>query len=142
MDSPAPDLEAALARMTWRMEAGTFALVGFQGPADAQDLAQVGAPGQIVVEGDETSLLVGESALPGILERHPGAKTEGDLLWITFEAPMGWEVVGFLARVTGALAEAGIPIGAVCGYSRDHLFVASRHRAMALQVLGQLFPSP
>ena len=84
---------------------------------------------------------MGEAALPGILERHPDARIEADLLWITFEAPMGWEVVGFLARVTGALAEAGIPIGAVCGYSRDHLFVARRHREQAERVLRSLFPS-
>mgnify|MGYP003627926162 CR=1 FL=1 len=141
MDSPAPDLNAALARMTWRLEPGTFVLVGFQGPASIQDLESLRPPGQIVVEDDETSLLVGEAALPGILERHPDARIEADLLWITFEAPMGWEVVGFLARVTGALAEAGIPIGAVCGYSRDHLFVARRHREQAERVLRSLFPS-
>ncbi len=141
MDSPAPDLNAALARMTWRLEPGTFVLVGFQGPASIQDLESLRPPGQIVVEDDEMSLLVGEAALPGILERHPDARIEADLLWITFEAPMGWEVVGFLARVTGALAEAGIPIGAVCGYSRDHLFVARRHREQAERVLRSLFPS-
>ena len=40
---------------------------------------------------------------------------------------MGWELVGFLALVTGRLAAAGVPLGAVCGFQRDHLFVAERH---------------
>ena len=73
-------------------------------------------------------------------ERHADARSEGPLVWIRFDAPMGWEVVGFLAAVTGALAEAGIPIGAVCGFSRDHLFVHARHEADARKVLAGLFP--
>lgn len=53
---------------------------------------------------------------------------------------MGWEVVGFLARVTAALAAAGVPLGAVCGYSQGHLFVAQAHRDMTRRVLDELFP--
>ena len=53
---------------------------------------------------------------------------------------MGWEVVGFLARVTGALAAAGVPLGAVCGFSRDHLFVAEAHLERALETLRGSFP--
>lgn len=141
METPAHDLEAALARMSWRIEPGRFALVGFAAAPEAEDLAAVAPPGQVIVEVGETSLLLREEAWAALAARHPDARVEGDLLWVTFEAPMGWEVVGFLARVTGALAEAGVPIGAVCGYSRDHLFVGARHRPTVERVLGALFPA-
>jgi hypothetical protein len=53
---------------------------------------------------------------------------------------MGWEVVGFLAKVTGSLAAAGVPLGAVCGFSRDHLFLHERYLPQSLAVLRGLFP--
>jgi hypothetical protein len=71
---------------------------------------------------------------------HPGARVEGGLLWVSFTAAMGWEVVGFLALVTGRLAAAGVPLGAVCGFSRDHLFVSRDHEAVLRGVLEGLFP--
>jgi hypothetical protein len=85
-------------------------------------------------------LLVAEDRIPEVLARHPRARVERDYAWIRFEAPMGWEVVGFLARVTGALAAAAVPLGAVCGFSRDHLFVARRHLPAARATLTRLFP--
>ena len=54
---------------------------------------------------------------------------------------MTWELVGFLALVTSRLAQAGVPLGAVCGYSRDHLFVARCHAERARGILRELFPS-
>jgi len=33
------------------------------------------------------------------------------------------------------LAEAGIPLGAVCGYDRDHLFIAAEYTNQAEQAL-------
>jgi len=140
MSDPARDLDEALARMCFVVEPGRFALVGFDEAPDAEDLALLIPPAQLVREGDETSLLVGEAALRALLARRPGARVERGLVWIRFEAAMGWEVVGFLARVTGVLAAAGVPIGAVCGYSRDHLFVAERYLERTRAVLLELFP--
>ena len=140
-DDPARSLEDALARMRFRVEPVRCALVGFAAPPGPAELAALGdGPGQVVREGGETTLLVPREALPGLLEAHPDARVEDDLAWIRFEAPMGWEVVGFLARVTGALAAAGVPLGAVCGYSRDHLFVNDAHLPAALGALRELFP--
>ena len=138
---PARDLAEALAGMTFRVEEGGFALLGFPEPPTPGDLYALDRPpAQVVREGGETSLLVREELLPDVLSRHPDARAECDLRWIRFEAPMGWEVVGFLARVTTALAAAGVPLGAVCGFSRDHLFVAEPHLETALGVLRRLFP--
>ncbi|MCA8981640.1 MAG: hypothetical protein H6831_15310 [Planctomycetes bacterium] len=138
---PARKLSDALRRMRFRVEEGRFALVGFDAPPVPEDWARLGdGPAQLVREGGETSLLVPERALPELLEAHPEARVEKDLCWIRFETPMGWEVVGFLALVCGSLADAGIPIGAVCGFSRDHLFLNAARLPVALGVLRELFP--
>lgn len=139
---PAHDLAEAVARMRWREERQRFALIGFGEPPEPADLELLrgAGPAQLVREGGETTLLVPAERATGILARHPGARCQSSLVWIRFEAEMGWEVVGFLALVAGRLAGAGIPLGAVCGYSRDHLFVAEEHRDAARRALAALFP--
>lgn len=134
-------LDEALSGMRFRVEPGRFALLGFDEPPRAEDLAALAAPpAQLVREEGETTLLVREERLGDLCARHPGARLERGLCWIRFEQAMGWEVVGFLARVTSALAAAGVPLGAVCGFSRDHLFVAETHLPRALETLRALFP--
>lgn len=128
--------------MTYEVVEGGFFLAGFAEPPTAEDLALVGeGPGQVVREGGETTLLGPESGLADLLARRPAAEVERDLVWIRFTAPMGWELVGFLALVCGRLADAGVPLGAVCGYSRDHLFIARPHLEKAVSVLASLFPA-
>ncbi len=139
---PASDLSDALARMRFRVEHGGFWLLGFPEPplpGDWEDLER-GGRGQVIREGGETTLLLPEDRGARALARHPGARVERELVWITFEAPMGWELVGFLARVTTHLAASGVPLGAVCGFSRDHFFLARRYLEQARAALGQLFP--
>ena len=140
MDEPARHLDDALKAMTFQVEPGSFALVGVTGPPRAEHLALLSPPAQLIHEADETSFLVREEGLEPLLAAHPDARVECGLRWVRFESPMGWEVVGFLARVTGQLADAGIPIGAVCGYSRDHLFVADRYLERTRECLAGLFP--
>jgi len=128
--------------MRWRIEPERYALAGYAAPPDADDLALLDASGsgQIVREGGETTLLVPMTRLPELERRRPEARCERDLLWVRFEQAMDWELVGFLALVTGELARVGVPVGAVCGYSRDHLFVASRYESEVRAVLLELFP--
>jgi hypothetical protein len=61
---------------------------------------------------------------------------------VRFDLPMDWQVVGFLALVTGELAKAGVSVGAVCGFHRDHLFVAGHNLPKAEAALGRLFRRP
>jgi hypothetical protein len=146
MDSEAPfcagrDLGAVCATMRFAVEPGRFVLLGFPeapGPADLA-LAAGDGPAQLVREGGETTLLVRAAEAAGVLARHPAAAVERDLAWIRFEGALAWDVVGFLALVTGRLAAAGVPLGAVCGFSRDHLFVAEPFLARAREVLRELF---
>jgi len=137
---PARRLEEALSSMRWRVEGGRFTLLGFPEPPLTADLGALAPPAQLIVEADETTLLVPAEQAAEVLARHPQARTEEGLAWIRFEAAMGWEVVGFLALVSERLAAAGVPIGAVCGFSRDHLFIAEAHLEGARGVLADLFP--
>ena len=138
---PTSSLSDALSQMTWSAEPGRFALLGFEEGPRVEDLALLGrAPSQIVREAEGTTLLIHEDAVDGVLERHPGSKLERSLVWIRFTAAMDWELVGFLAHVTKALAEAEVPVGCVCTFDRDHIFVAEAHYERAAEVLKGLFP--
>ena len=141
-EGPTRSLSEALAGTTWRRETGRFALAGFAEGPRVEDLALLGrAPSQIVREEEGTTLLVADDALEAVLERQPDARGERDLVWIRFSMAMDWELVGFLAHVTTALAEAGVPVGCVCAFDRDHLFVAEAHLERATRVLEGLFPA-
>lgn len=138
---PAKDLGQALAGMRFALEPGRFALLAFPEPPWPEDLDALGQPpGMLVREAGETTLFVRAEVVERVRARHPAARSEEGLAWIRFEQPMGWEVVGFLARVSERLAAAGVPIGVVCGFSRDHLFVSEQKLAPALEALRSLFP--
>ncbi|MCK6447043.1 MAG: hypothetical protein L6Q99_11695 [Planctomycetes bacterium] len=138
----AKTLKEALASMRWERIEGDFALLGFPEPLQPEDLALLAdEPAQAVREGGESTLLVRAEHVAEALRRHPLAQVQLPLSWIRFRMPMDWQLVGFLALVSGELAAAGVPIGAVCGYSRDHLFVAREHLAATERVLTRLFPS-
>jgi hypothetical protein len=125
------------------VEPGRFALLGFPeppGPADLAALAGAG-PAWCLREGGETSLLVAAEGLAAARARHPRAAVEAPLVWIRFELALAWDLVGFLARVTEALARAGVPIGAVSGHSRDSVFVHEAHVGRAKEALRALFSS-
>lgn len=133
-------LDEALKGMTWRVEEGRFGLLGFlepPGPAASALLAGEG-PVQVIREGGETTCLARLEALEALRSEHSNARVEAPLAWIRFELPMAWDLVGFLAQVTSALAEAGVSVGAVCGFSRDHLFVAESRLDAACAALEQL----
>lgn len=135
----AKTLEQALERMSFSIESGRFVLVGTEESVDTAQLGALREPLQWTREGGETTVLCREEELARVTEGLGAFRVERDLLWVRFESAMDWEVVGFLARVTTALAEAGVPIGAVCGFSRDHLFVGARFEAVTRSVLAGLF---
>ena len=54
---------------------------------------------------------------------------------ITLTVHSSLEVVGFLAAITGRLAEAGISVNAVSAFYHDHLFVPEHRADEALQLL-------
>jgi hypothetical protein len=127
---PAHGLDEALRVMTFRVRPETFALLAFPRARAAEALAlaaraPVEAPASVVLEADVATVFAPEDVLltsPAL----DGARVERGQRLVTFEAPMAWDVVGFLALVTRALADVKVPVGAVCGFDRDHVFVHGR----------------
>jgi hypothetical protein len=103
---------------------------GAEGAADARALRQ------LVFEDDVVTVFAPEED-EASLPRDPAARILRGRRLVTFETPMSWDVVGFLARVTTALAEGGVPIGAICGFDRDHLFLDERYLERARAVLAE-----
>jgi hypothetical protein len=57
---------------------------------------------------------------------------------ITLTVHSSLEAIGFLAAVTGRLAEAGISVNAVSAFHHDHLFVPEHRADDALQLLQNM----
>ena len=57
---------------------------------------------------------------------------------ITLTVHSSLEAVGFLAEITGRLAEAGISVNAVSAYYHDHLFVPEHRAVEALRLLQDM----
>ncbi len=90
----------------------------------------------IFLDEREVTLLVGSEDWRQMSHIVPEAKCESDFRLITLDAILGWEVVGYLARVTEILAAADISVGALSSFSRDHLLIKQKDLAKALLALG------
>lgn len=97
---------------------------------------RLSAPFMIFSDGAEVSLLLDEVDFGTIRHAVRGAKTEGGFRLLNFNVELDWTVVGYLAEITGILAEAEIPIGAISAFSRDYLLVKQMDLAKTLTVLG------
>jgi hypothetical protein len=141
MSQQSPNLSFP-ADMRWSLLDGKFALVGFsEMPSSrALELLLESRGGQMIREGGETTLLLPMESLAKLESMHPSMRVERDLNWYRFESPMSWDVVGFLALVTSKLAEADVPVCAICAYSRDYLLIADPFEAVVREVLARLFP--
>jgi hypothetical protein len=65
------------------------------------------------------------------------AKVEVGFRLVTLDITLPWNTVGYLARVTQLLAAAGISIGAITAFSRDHLLIKQDDLGKAMRVLGE-----
>ena len=84
----------------------------------------------------EVTLLVEESDWRAMRHAARDAKVEAGFRLVTLDVELGWDVVGFLAHVTKILAEAGVSVGALTAFSRDHLLIKQENLAAALRALG------
>ena len=143
----AGSLRGALARMRWRVRREPYALLSFPrraGGAAAGALARLprGALAELVLERAGATLLLPESRLAALRGRLGPARIRRGFRIISFEVPMEWTVVGFLARIAAALAEARVPIGVVCSFEFDHLFVPARRLPAARRAVARALRLP
>lgn len=93
----------------------------------------------VVIDKDEVTLVLPDEdyqEVKGRLLDH--TVNEASYRLITFDVELEASLFGFMATISRALADAGIPIIPVCAYSRDHLFVTEDDFDNAIQVLREL----
>ena len=85
----------------------------------------------------EVTLLLEEEDWRAMRHAARDAKVEAGFRLVTLDIELPWNVVGFLAHVTGLLAEAGVAVGALSAFSRDHLLIRQDDLGKALRVFGE-----
>ena len=85
----------------------------------------------------EVTLLLEDEDWRAMRHAARDARVEGGFRLVTLDIELAWNVVGFLARVTEILAGAGVPVGALSAFSRDHLLIKQDDLGKALRVLGE-----
>ncbi|MDX1994836.1 MAG: ACT domain-containing protein [bacterium] len=136
-------IESALAAATLYSDDKEYVLVKLHAravTAAAGVLAEIAEPfGALIVDKDEVSLIVERNGFEEFAKRLPD-HTLSDKTYrlLTLDVELGLELVGFMARVSAALAAAGVNIFPYAAYSRDHLLVSSHQYETARQTLEQL----
>jgi uncharacterized protein len=95
------------------------------------------SPFLIFRDGREVTLLLEEDDWQRIRHIVRDAKIERGFKLVTLNIELPWNVIGYLARVTAILAAAGIPVGALSSFSRDHLLIKQDVLGKALRVLSE-----
>lgn len=94
---------------------------------------------------DEVSVVLPESLAPLLYaeQRHMGeedkavqkTRIEAGFACLMVQGPLDFAQVGILARLTGALAEARVPVFVLSTFNTDYLLVRDLHLATALAAL-------
>ena len=104
-----------------------------------QLLAGVVAPFmQLIAEPDVLTLLLPQSDWRLLKPAFPRARIQQPFRVISFGLDLPDDLVGFLAVASRALANAGVPVLAICGYTKDHILVREEHLEGALAALTAL----
>ncbi|MHC2993960.1 MAG: ACT domain-containing protein [Candidatus Atribacteria bacterium] len=87
-----------------------------------------------IIDKNETTVIIEQSKYDeeNVIEIEKGWKI------LTFDMVLPFELVGFLAKVSKALADEKIPIFAVSAYSTDHILVKEKDLARAERKLKDL----
>lgn len=138
----APDAVELLRRTSIEVAPATYFLIGLRHEEwtrllENPELSPRGsAPFMLLRDPFEVTLLLDEEDWRTMRHAARDARVEGGFRLLTLNIELAWNVVGYLARVTGILAEAGISCGALSAFSRDHLLVKQDDLAAALRTLG------
>jgi hypothetical protein len=108
--------------------------------AAASIIAEIGEPfAALIADKDEVSLAIPRDAIEDFSARlRDYAVSETSYRLITFDVVLEPDLVGFISRVSAALAEAGISILPYAAYSRDHVLVAAQEYDRAILTLETL----
>ena len=93
------------------------------------------APFLIFKDKWEITLILDDEDFRTIRHGIRDAKIETGYRILSFDADLDFDVVGFMAKIAGILAAAGISILPVSSFSRDHVLVRQDDLATALKAL-------
>lgn len=140
---PHPDVTELLRRTRVEVAPATFYLISLR-PEDWQRLLEnpelsprPGAPLMLLRDAHEVTLLLEADDWRTMRHAAREARVEGGFRLVTLNVELAWNVIGYLARITGILAEAEISVGALSSFSRDHLLIKQDDLGKALRVLGE-----
>ena len=137
------DVVELLRRTKVEIAPAAFVLVGVSHHDWARLLEQpelsprAGAPFMLLRDKYEVTLLLEEADWQTMRHAVRDARAEAGFRLVTLDIELGWHVVGYLALVTELLARAGISVGALSAFSRDHLLIKQNDLGAALRVLGE-----
>lgn len=93
----------------------------------------------LLVDKDEVTLMIPDDVCDAFSNRLKyGTISEITYRLITFDVVLEPTLIGFMAYITKALAEADISVMPFAAYSRDHLFVAEADIDKAMSILQSL----
>jgi hypothetical protein len=131
-----------------RVADGAFTLIGIPSEAGILAMSELESrrqslrPFMIFQDGVECTILIADDEWKAAAISLPEMRVESGFRLVTIDRELTWDVVGFLARVTQVLAAAGISVGVLSSYSRDHLLIKVADFESARSVLNQLFQIP
>jgi uncharacterized protein len=129
-----PRLAGIVRTMRWRVRPERLVLVGIDPREQPVALRLAGGLSgrfwQLIVEPEVVTLALDDTDWRQISPAFPRAEVERGFRAISFEVD--------LALLSGALAGAGVPLLAVCGYNRDHLLVREQHLERAEAAIAAL----
>jgi uncharacterized protein len=141
--SSAETIEQLLRQTKIEVAPATYAIVGLR-DQDWNYLLQSpelsprsDSPFMIFRDQREVTLVIEEADWQRIRHEVRDAKVEHNYRLVTLDIELPWNTVGYLARVSELLAAAGISLGALSSFSRDHLLIKQDDLAKALRVLGE-----
>lgn len=88
----------------------------------------------VVRDGRELTIVIEQEKVDG------KTAIEMERFWrvLTFDFAMPFDLVGFIAEISRALAEEGISVFVVSSYSTDHVLVKEEHVMKAIAKLGKM----
>ncbi len=138
-----PDADQTLSQTAICADERDYRLVSLPANAitlAAAILAEAGLPfSALICDKDETTLVLQDAVLPAFRARLRVANiSDQRYRLISFSAILEPDLVGFIARISQALAAAEIPVLAFAAFSRDHVFVPADALSKAVAVLQTL----
>lgn len=108
--------------------------------AAAGVIAEAGNPfSALLFDKDELTLMIEDEDFEHFKKRLPGhVVSEIRYRLITFDVELEPTLIGFIAHISAALAEAQISIMPFAAYSRDHIFVSEADFERAMTILNAL----